>query len=167
MFKIIEWRGSHSNDGWFNMIGLPNRECRTPGHCRVKPWWQARQKENRALTWDHPSYQVIWSCTLACADPLRILRALRFAARFTFTVDLSLQEAASKPEVIYFLDSFCVSTDHFELQCDVDYFRLIQLLQAFLWYMETSDVRPGLKTFEQSKSVGRKKFIGQCPGSEN
>ena len=42
---------------------------------------------------------LVISVVTDCADPLRILRALRFAARFSFELDMSLQEAASVAEV--------------------------------------------------------------------
>lgn len=47
------------------------------------------------------AFHLLRKHTLFVTDPLRILRALRFAARFTFELDLSLQEAASTSEVTH------------------------------------------------------------------
>lgn len=44
-----------------------------------------------------------WVYVLMAADPLRVLRGLRFSARFDFELDAQLEDAASSKEV-------CLST---------------------------------------------------------
>lgn len=40
-----------------------------------------------------------WLMPLCAADPLRVLRAVRFGARFDFRLDSQLEEAAASPQV--------------------------------------------------------------------